>query len=153
MKKLMMAMALMVGCSPAWAGISDIGKKLYDDTKVTLLESANVAYFYDLQNGNDKTSQGGVIDHVFTYQFLTADIGWRNTLEGGNGVGIGGIGIKLDTLCKMVIPTFVDYVDSIVPSSASSFWKASFVGLNTGWDTNNGKFVYAFHTGLSYKFQ
>lgn len=153
MKKVLLTLGLLItGITPSFAGLSDIGKDVVDNTRLTILQKAQIAYFYDLGQGNDKTSQGGVIDHIFTYRFLSLDMGWRNSLSGGNGMGVGGVGVQIDELVRTVAPTFVDYVNALVPASAQGFWKSTFVGIDTGWDTDAGQFRYAFHTGVSFPF-
>lgn len=152
MKKLYILIGLlMMFPKTGNAGVlSNIGSDLYNNTRVTLLQSAYPAYFYDLGAGSSKGSQGGVIDHVITYKFISADMGWRSAFDGGAGFGVGGVGIQLDQLASLVLPTAVKYVNSIIPPSAQGFWQALFVGLDTGWDTETGAFRYAFHTGINF---
>src|SRR3990167_221733 len=133
MKKLILAVSLILGCAPAsYAGISAIGQDIYDNTHLTLLKSANVAYFYDLGSGTDKNSQAGLLDHVFSYRFVSASIGWRTPTVGGTGILVAGPTFHLDKLLAFAAPSFVGYVNTIVPSSAQDFWDSLFAGLSTG---------------------
>lgn len=131
-------------------------RKLYEDvrdqTKLTVLKNANPAYFYDLQLGNDKSSQGGVIDHVVTYRFISLDLGWRDTLAGGTGTGVFGPSLRIDKAITLAFPDTVALLKgTFLPESAQKFWDALFVGIDEGWDFDNLKPRGALHAGIAFE--
>ena len=153
MNKSVLALILLLGVvGKSWAGLSSIGEDIMDNTKVTILQSANVAYFYDLGEGTDKNSQAGLLDHVITYRFLSASVGWRTPTVGASGILVAGPSFRLDKLLAQVAPEAVGYLNSFIPDSAKGFWDSLFAGIDTGWSVDDASFKWAFHTGISYKF-
>lgn len=154
MKKLALAVfSLFVGCQGAFAySWGDLYGDVRDNTKLTVLKNANAAYFYDLQEGTDKSSQGGVIDHVVTYRFISLDCGWRDTLNGGKGTGIFGPSLRIDKAITLAFPNTVDTIKTVlIPDSALKFWDALFLGIDEGWDFDRQAPRGALHAGIAFE--
>ena len=155
MKKYILAIAsLMIGCQGASYAYSfgDLYNDVKDQTKLTVLKNANPAYFYDLQQGTDKASQGGVIDHVVTYRFISMDVGWRDTLNGGTGTGIFGPSLRIDKAITLAFPDTVAMIKSYaLPPSAEKFWDALFLGIDEGWDFDRQAPRGALHAGIAFE--
>lgn len=154
MKKLAMALAIMFLTSAAHAmSWGEMYRDVRDQTKVTVLSGAEVGYFYSLVEGSDKTSQAGVVNHVFTYRFLSADVGWKGALSGKEiGTGIGGGSISFDKVVALSFPNYTEWIRGFVPESAMPFWRALYLGAYGGWDFDRAAFDYGLHSGLELKF-
>lgn len=156
MKKLLTAL-FIIG---VWGGLghsvtfNDIKDDIFTNTHLTAIDGVSGAYYYSAVEGNDNSSQAGFNDKFLTYKdVLTANIGWKNALNGG-AVGdiVGGPGLNIDTLLGKVFPTIGDLIKSIPSPKVQALINAGFINLYGGWKTSNGAFDYGYAMGISFKF-
>lgn len=148
MKKLILTLALMAGCSPSWAiSLDELKNQIIDQTKVTILSKGGVASFYDMTTGQSNALRAGVIDHVLTNRFINADLGWSGGFDGHvDGILVGGASVRLDEAFTYYFPNASDSTKAMIPSVLQKFY----VGLNTGWAVDNGAFHWGFHLGYDF---
>jgi len=127
-----------------------------EQTKLTILESATPAYFYDARNG---LSKAGVSTSIFEYRFIEADAGWVTPLDASEkGAAVLGGGVRVDKLLDFLFPSTdwvwgaADVGKELVPNPAWRFWKRLAVGFFTGHDFDRSQVIYGPYAGLNYKF-
>ena len=135
---------------------------LYDDVvdqaRITVMESATPAYFYDARNG---ISKAGVSTSLFEYRFVTCDAGWITPLDAsGQGAAVIGGGVRVDRLLNFLFPATTshlgakDFSQAAIPESAYSFWSKVAIGFFTAhdFDRDERKLVFGPYVGLNYRF-
>lgn len=140
MKSIILAGILTFASQGAWAfSFGDLKDQIIGQTKVTIHNSGGVAGFYDASVEGDTSIREGVIDHVLTNRFLTADLGWYSA-DNTEGVLVGGLGVNINGLLSTVFPNTSEFLGGYVPPLV----QALDLGAYTGWGTDSGAFHYGF---------
>lgn len=147
MKKALLAVLMLMGCSPAFAlTFGDLKDQIIGQTKLTLHKSGGPASFYDLSTGNDSSFRNGVIDHVLTNRFVTLDLGWSGA-DNEEGIIVAGPGINVTEAIADIFPNASEKAkEYLVPPILNKLY----VGFNTGWGVDNGSFHYGFNLGYNF---
>lgn len=156
MKRIIQSFMVVLSLAGAVSAsdITSLISTLNDDTKFTALESFGPAYYYSAREGSDSSSQAGFNDSFFTYRdVLTANIGWKNSLNGGEiGAVVGGPGIKIETLLTKVFPEVSAIIKALSSPRLQKLMEAHFFNVWGGWKTTDGSFDYGYSTGIELKF-
>lgn len=154
MKKALLLglLAFVPGAAHAF-NLQDFYKDVIDNTKLSVLQNASPAFFYDASAGSDKSGQAGAVTHAVTYKFLYLDLGWKTPfIASQTGTGVAGLSLSADKLVAEILPNYTTWVNSFIPASAMPFWKAAYLGPDAGWNFDNGAFYYGYHAGVELKF-
>lgn len=137
------------------ASIGDLGRDIKDNTKLTILQSATPAYFYELsEKDGDKRSKGGITTSIFEYRFLSADGGWIHGLDSSKEIGAAVIGgnFHIDRFLNLVAPDQVAYLKKKFPDSMEKFFNKATIGFYSSHNFDSQSFGYGLYSGLEFKF-
>lgn len=152
MKKYLLMFSLMAGCSaPAFAlSVGDLVDDLQENVKLTVLQSASPMYLYNARKGQ---SEAGVETSVFTYRFLTLDLGYSTPMDASlKGTILGGASLHIDQIISTYLPTFTTFASTIIPGPMQKFWNKLFFGAYVGRNIDDNQADYGLKTGLSVTF-
>ena len=113
----------------------DLKDQFITQTKLTITKSGGPALFYDASLGDDPSLKEGVIDHVLTNRFITADLGWF-TSDNKESVLVGGPGIVLNEAVSTLAPSISETLKRFVPQLLEPLN----IGLFCGWTADRGDF-------------
>lgn len=156
MKRIIQTLTIVFGLAGALpaSDLTSLIGTLNQDTKFTALESFGPAFYYSAREGSNSSAQGGFNDSFFTYRdVLTANIGWKNSLNGGEiGAVVGGPGIKIETLLTKVFPEVSAIIKALSSPRLQKLMEAHFFNVYGGWKSSDGSFDYGYSTGIDIKF-
>lgn len=135
MKKLLLGLIFMAGCSPAFAfDFSDLKTQLVDQTKVAIFTDGGAASFYDFSVGRSNAVRAGAVAHILTNRFIQVDLGWAGGFDGHtDGILTGGPSVRFDKLVSTFFPatTALKY---LVPPVLQKLY----AGVSLGWNISDG---------------
>ena len=137
MKKLILAVSILLGCAPASYALSfgELKDQIVDQTKVTIFTEGGVASFYDFSVGRSNAVRAGAISHVLTNRFIQADLGWAGGFDGHtDGILTGGPSVRLDRMFTTFLPDTSSTLKYLIPSVLQKLY----VGAGIGWSTDDG---------------
>lgn len=153
MKGLVIGLIFLLLGSPVSLFSASIGGFIDDvreETKLTILQSATPAYFYNVDRGQ---SLGGVITPVIEYRFLSADTGWIHGFEDRKlGTALLGGSVHIDKLMAQYFPNVTTLSQILIPKSMEKFWDKLQLGFWGGHDLDSHSFTYGLYSGLKFEF-
>lgn len=153
---LVLGLLVGIGAPAAHAGqLGDFFDSLFQKQNFVFLESASPIFFYDLQNGENKTHTG-IVSPWYKWHFLSADAGWltgnldQSPFKDGSPL-LGGT-VHIDQLIGTYLPTVPTFLYAITPDSSHALLKRITIGYGFSHDFAQQKFINGIYSGLEWKF-
>ena len=145
LKALIVAVLMALASSAHALTLSDLRNQVIDQTKLTIHREGGPAVFYDASSGNDFSLKEGIVSHVLTNRWLTADLGYW-TADNQSSIVIGGLGVKAEEALTAIAPSLAVAITQYIPPVI----RPLSLGAFGGWDSQNGSFHWGAH--LAYMF-
>ena len=152
LKALFLFLAVLVAPALAQAYTwGDLKNDVVSQSKLTVLQSAVPAYFWDVENGRPLL---GVVTPVSThFEVFSFDAGWVTPPETDKvGAALLGVSLHVDKLVSALFPNFSEKGTSFVPDAVKPFWDKVTIGTFTGRDLDQQGFLWGLYSGLEFKF-
>ena len=126
----------------------DLLDDVRQETKLTVARSGVPAFYHDWRSGQ----QGfGLGTELFTYRYLSADVGYFTMLDAGlKGTAVLGGSLHLDRLLVQVAPNGVELAKLLVPQSMEKFFSRLSLGVFFGYDFSRNDTAIGISSGLEF---